>query len=566
MFSQVVSFPKIRRESLWRLSSRWLMLLLLTSTSFTVYAEQSVASDPDVEIGRRIYMEGILPSGKPLQGKRMDAVQVEGATAACETCHRRSGMGSLEGNIVVTPINGRFLFSTDENRPIALMDQRAPKNLTRAHEPYTEASFAKVLHEVINVDGKAMNPLMPKYDLNEAEIKTLMAYLKQLSAELSPGVEAEKIHFATIVTPDVDPKKKDAMISMMRTAFAQRNASQQAYSGRMRMPIDLIPRTLRNWELSVWELKGKPDTWGAQLEENYRKQPAFAVISGISNTTWEPVHKFCQSQKLPCMLPSVALPPAEIGYYSIYYSRGVALEADVLTRHLHNQEKKAPQRLIQVYRDNELGRSAAQALTKALHDSGIQLENRMLSGNKPSALKKALKGVSSKDAVMLWLNPSDLSALNKAVSKLPAITYVSGFLADENYGFVSKVWKPQVRVVYPYDLGEKRRGTEQSRQKTEESLKKWLQTWQLPVVDVAFQSEVFFNLLFLTDLSSQMLDNLYRDYMIERAEDMLSLGSNVTIYPHLSLARGQRFASKGAYIAHIASDGKLVAESDWIVP
>ena len=317
---------------------------------------------------------------------------------------------------------------------------------------------------------------------------------------------------------------------MMRTAFSQRNASQQSYSGRMRMPIDLLPRTLRNWELTVWELQDAPDTWGAQLAEKYRKEPVFAVISGLSNTTWTPVHAFCQQEKLPCMLPSIALPPAETAFYSLYYSRGVALEADVLARHLRNQEKKAPHRLLQVYRDDAVGRSAAQRLAEALHDSGIEIENRVLHGQEPSALKEALKGLSSKDAVMLWLRPADLSALGKAAPKQPpAVAYVSGFLAEDSYDFASKAWRPHVRVVYPYELGEKR-------QKTVASLKKWLKTWNLPLVDEAFQTEVFFNLLLLTDLSSQMLDNLYRDYMVERAEDMLSLGSNVSAYPHLSLA------------------------------
>jgi hypothetical protein len=560
MFPQVVSFPKIRRASSWLLCSRWLMLLWLATPTFGVRAELPVADNTEVELGRRIYMEGILPSDKPLQGKRLEAVQVEGATAACETCHRRSGMGSLEGNIVVTPITGRFLFAADDNRPLALMDQRAPKNVTRAHEPYTESSFAKALREGINVGGRALSPLMPRYELNDAEIKAVMTYLRQLSANVSAGVDTNTLHFATIVTPDADPKKRDAMVRMIRTAFTQRNASQQTYSGRMRMPIDLIPRTLRDWQLTVWELQGSPDTWEAQLAEKYRKEPVFAVISGLSNTTWTPIHKFCQLEKVPCILPSVALPPAETGFYTLYYSRGVALEAEVLAKYLHNQGKKAPRRLLQVYQDNEVGRGAAQALTEALRNSGIQVENCMLSGNKPSVLKKVLKGVSSKDAVMLWLHPSDLSALNEAEPKqLPTITYVSGFLAEENYSFVSKAWKPQVRVVYPYDLGEKR-------QKTEESLKKWLRSWQLPLVDVTFQSEVFFNLLLLTDLSSQMLDNLYQDYMIERAEDMLSLDSNVSAYPHLSLARGQRFASKGAYIARVATDNNLVADSEWIVP
>lgn len=505
-------------------------------------------------------MEGILPSGKPLKGKRANSVEVEGAAAACETCHRRSGMGSLEGNIVVTPITGRFLFANENNRPIALVDPRAPKNVSRAHSPYTQASLAKAIRKGINVGNRLLSPLMPHYDLSNAEVKAVMAYLRQLSADLSPGVGEDTLHFATVVTPGVDPKKQEAMLGMMQKAFTQRNASQEDYSGRMRMPIDLLPRTLRNWQLTVWELKGAPDTWAGQLAEKYRKEPVFAVISGLSNTTWQPVHAFCQQEKIPCMLPSTTLPATETAFYSLYYSRGVALEADVLAKYLRDQGKNAPHRIVQVYRDDEVGRTAAKALTEALRDSGIQVESRVLSGQDEPDLNVAMKDIANEDGLMLWLRPADLSAVSKIMPTLPATrTFASGFLEEENYASMPKAWQPQIRIVYPYELGEKR-------QKNIVALKKWLQSWNLPLVDETFQSEVFFNLLFLTDLSSQMLDNLYRDYMVERAEDMLSLGSNVSAYPHLSSARGQRFASKGAYIARFAENGKLVAETNWIVP
>ncbi len=46
---------------------------------------------------------------------------------------------------------------------------------------------------------------------------------------------------------------------------------------------------------------------------------------------------------------------------------------------------------------------------------------------------------------------------------------------------------------------------------------------------------------------------------------MLGWGTDSAAYPRLSLAPGQHFASKGAYIVHLDGD-KPVADSDWIAP
>ena len=559
MIYKFANDKNVKKVFLWLGSGRWGLLLGLVALVFVVNVNAQSTHDKLIAQGKRIYMEGVLPSGKLLQGKRAGAVQIEGQTAACETCHRRSGMGSLEGNIVVPPITGQFLFATDENRPLALVDARAPKNVTKPHSPYNLKSLGIAIRKGINVSGRKMNPLMPNYDLSNSDIKALTAYLGQLSSVLSPGVGEDTLHFATIITPDVSPKERDAMVAMMQAAFKQRNATQESYSGRMRMPLDLIPRKLRNWQLAVWDLKGTSETWAAQLTEKYRKEPVFAVISGLSKSTWEPVHVFCQQQQLPCLLPSVALSPQETAFYPLYYSRGVALEADVLANYLRNLGIKAPQRLIQIFRDDEVGRGASQALTDAMKDSAVKLENRVLGGTEANNLAEGLKGLSSADTVMLWLRPDDLAAVSKTLSSQAPTTYVSGYLAEEKFDFIPKAWMPHVKVVYPYELGEKR-------QKNGVMLKSWLKTWNLASINEAFQSEILFNLLFLTDLTSQMLDNFYRDYMIERAEDMLSLGSNVSVYPHLSLSRGQRFASKGSYIAHFDLNGNLIAEPDWIVP
>jgi hypothetical protein len=62
----------------------------------------------EVELGRQIYEQGVLSSGE-LTGDRLGRNPVSGAKAACVNCHRRSGMGQVEGDIAVQPITGNFL-------------------------------------------------------------------------------------------------------------------------------------------------------------------------------------------------------------------------------------------------------------------------------------------------------------------------------------------------------------------------------------------------------------------------------------------------------------------------
>ncbi len=522
------------------------------------HAAVAAPADELIELGRLIYQQGMVAAGTPLRGMRPALIDVEGEAAACAKCHRPSGMGSLEGGIAVPPVTGRFLFAT-QDRPVALVDMRAPKDLTRAHAPYTDESLAKALREGINVGGRTMHPVMPRYALTESQLKALTAYLRQLSVDLSPGVGADTVRFATIITPEVARERKDILLTMMRTAFTQRNASQIRLSGRMRMPIDLLPRTKRDWELSVWELKGEPQTWVAQLDEYYRREPAFAVISGLTNSTWEPMQAFCERQKIPCMFPSIALPPETPGFYSLYYSRGVALEADVLARHLRDMKDKAPQRLLQIYRDNQAGNGAARELAKALDKSAIRVEDRVLRAHESADLNGVLAGLTANDAVVLWLPADELAAMKDATADAgKASVYLSGFLVQGAYRNFSPAWQSRVRVIYPYAIGEQR-------QTNLVTYQQWMTGWNLSREDEEFQSEVFFNLLILTDLTSQMLDNFYRDYLIERAEDLLGWGTDSAAYPRLSLAPGQRFASKGAYIVRLEG-GKPVADSDWIVP
>ena len=80
-----------------------------------IAASGPAVGDPLVEAGRRIYEDGVLPDGGALVAKRPEGLMLEGRYAACGTCHRPSGMGSVEGvgeqAILVPPVAGPVLFA-----------------------------------------------------------------------------------------------------------------------------------------------------------------------------------------------------------------------------------------------------------------------------------------------------------------------------------------------------------------------------------------------------------------------------------------------------------------------
>jgi hypothetical protein len=580
-------------------------------------SEQSLAgvgSPEEVEIGRRIYMDGMGANGKPITGLRFGGVETQGPSVVCVTCHRRSGLGAVEGIDQVLPIAGRFIFADDE-RAMVTMNFRNIKNFNQKHAAFDMQSFAATLRQGKHMSGRDLSPIMPRFEFSDAEVNGLASYLRTLSAKWSPGVDARKIQFATVITPDVSPQRKKVFLETIKAAVNQKNGNYAPRMRTMSSAAEMMLNTNRFWELAVWELQGEPQTWAAQLEERYRAQPVFALVSGLGAGQWMPVHDFCERQKVACWFPSVDAPPesATKDFYSLYFSNGVALEAEVLARHLGTAK---PARLIQLHRGDVAGRAGAAQLQALLASSAQKLPviTRSVNGTDAASLTRALADVGQNDAVMMWWPEGDAPAL-EAVAVPKGAVYLSARMAGAEHAPLPAAWKSAVRLVYPYQLPEKRAAGLFY-------FNSWLKVVKLELREEAMQSEVYFAMSYLTETLTDMLDNVHVDYLLERAENMLSLREGLkaedearelttarynkggaggaqaamaklampearksprpmpgqtaqvmmkregtTVYPRLSLAQGQRFASKGGYIVHFAGDGKgVVAESDWIIP
>ncbi len=178
---------------------------------------------------------------------------------------------------------------------------------------------------------------MPRYDLSGPEVAALAAHLNTLTGSLAPGVTETRVRFATITTPDVPAAQVAELLATLNRFVAHKNANTRGETARrgsaQRNEQSMYLRH-RRWELRHWALSGAPETWGAQLQQRYAREPVFAVLSGVGEQSWQPVHAFCAAQRVPCLLPTVALPPQDENFYSVYLSRGLIGQAQAAARHL----------------------------------------------------------------------------------------------------------------------------------------------------------------------------------------------------------------------------------------
>jgi hypothetical protein len=528
----------------------------------------SAVDEPLAKAGESIYRRGVLPSGAALEGNRQSSgLGLRGAAAACVNCHRRSGLGSTEGVVTVPPIIGQYLFHSRE----ATSDEAALHYVESVHgnrDPYTDATLARAIRAGLDSQGRPLGELMPRFALDDADMAALIRYLKILGARGVPGVTGTLLHFATVITPEADPVKRRGMLDVLTQYFSDKNAFPFGPSPQMRtsgktMYSKSMYVANRHWQLHVWELDGPPESWREQLEREFARQPVMAVLSGLGGSHWQPVHDFCEHEQVPCLFPNVEVPfVAEGDFYSLYFSKGVLLEAGLIARQIDESFKGRPaSRVLQLYRTGDSGEAAAKVLADALQGSGIDVRNHPLAAGKPSAgLHDVLRAASSTDAVVLWLRPADLAALGDS-PPAGAVAFMSGLMGGLERSPLPPAWRERTHIAYPFDLPERRVV------RVDYPLG-WFSFRHIPVVAEQMQADTYLACGVLAETLNHMADVTDPDYLVERIQEILDHRILTGYYPRLTLASGQSLASKGGYLVKFADPTgvRVKPESDWMVP
>ncbi|MEX8493385.1 c-type cytochrome [Sphaerotilus sp.] len=495
------------------------------------FAHAGTPDAGDPAPGRAIHLDGRLPDGSALRARRTDLPDMTGTAAACAQCHRRSGMGDQEGRLRVPPITQASLFAPGRS----LAAGRAASGIeiagtrTETRPAYTVDSFARALRAGIDPAGRTLAPWMPRYDLDDAAVADLLAWLQQLGpiggASLR-GLVDNTLHVATIVTPDAPAARREALETTL-SAWAR----QQTF-GDVRVA------------LHVWRLTGDPAGWRTQLQRQLATQPVYAVVSGAGAgaAQWAPVEAFCEAASLPCVFPLIDGTPASAPagqHHALYLSEGLTAEARVAARAVAALTT-APTRL-QVWFDSDPGRDAAQTFRTTLAPDApdVQLRDLRL---QPVATGQPLAAAG--ELVVAWLAPPQVRTLlatpsdGRRADALPAV-WLSAQLAPPEALDLAPAWRPRVR------WASLRSTPDRFRAAAVTGLQPWLRTIGLdPMLATPLQGEVYAAAYFFTDALQRSRGAWSAEHLLERLEAGVNNRAAAGAYLRLSLGQGQRVAAQ----------------------
>ena len=531
-------------------------------------AVAGLSPDRALALGERMYRQGLLPSGAPLRTQVSEGVPVPGSTFTCLSCHLRSGLGSAEGGVVTLPANAARLFQPRYWK-LPNLSPEARKDILaitpEARPAYTDATLARVLRTGVDPTGHELHPAMPRFQLSDPNMAILIHYLRSLSATVSPGVDATTIRFATVVTEEVSPEDERAMLVPMNNYLARHNRYSDGFDNRMYQSAggSEMNGSYRKLALSVWRLKGAPETWGRQLEAYLAEEPVFALLGGISYGDWRPIHTFCETHRLPCLLPITDLPVlSNTDWYTLYFSKGFYQEGQAAARYLASlppggrvlqitQEGPAGQALAAGFRETwrELGRRGLKEvpLGKGITQvAGAQLQD-LLRRERPAAL-------------LLWTGPGSFAALGELAesARHPEQVFLSSRLLGPTVSELPEGARAFTRITYPY-----------RDPKHEPEVSKYAATLMAGLTprnpESRIATRVYSMIQVLRQGLAEMYLNFYRDNLLDRIG--MQAEQALPDYLRLSFGPGQRYAAKGCYIMQLSPgpDPQLLRRSEWII-
>jgi len=334
------------------------MRLLLTACLLLLSLPASAeALDADQAAGKAFFRTGTGAAGPVGAAVGAGQVEVPAASLPCASCHGRDGRGRPEGAVAPPDITAPVL--------------RAPAAKRRG---YDDAAIVAAVTLGRDVDGRALDPVMPRYRLSLADAGHLTSYLKTLGMALEPGLTPDRLVLGTILA------RPDAPAGKLLQAFFDRLDAAGGLFGR-KLALVIAPPA------------NSPSDAVRRLLAD---QPVFALVAPWIAQDERGFADLAEAEDLPAIGAETLRPdaagPAPHGLF--FLDGGVPAEAQALTI-AADRLGAAPAMIV----------AAPPFAGPADRDwAGTAPQRRILgAGDTPAALVRALSGAGI--GRILWLAP-----------------------------------------------------------------------------------------------------------------------------------------------------------------
>ena len=162
-----------------RATCRLFTLLVWWFISQSAFSQDPVGS----ELGRSIYETGSGREERAIHARLHGSITLSGAAIACINCHGKDGRGGGGGEAFIRAPDIRWFH---------LSKPFAARRSGTAKPAYDRTSFAQAIRLGISSSGRKLDPAMPRTDLADDEIDSLIGYLARIdegsSSDLSSPV------------------------------------------------------------------------------------------------------------------------------------------------------------------------------------------------------------------------------------------------------------------------------------------------------------------------------------------------------------------------------------------
>lgn len=287
---------------------------------------------PSAEAGKLIFTKGESPSQSPLE-----AVLGEGSTTVpgnlmpCASCHGADGRGRPEGGITPSDITWNVLMRPD----------RGDGSLARHRPAYDAVSLRTALRKGIDPAGNELGVTMPRYNISDSDLDSLIAYLKRLGAASDPGLTPTTLRAGTVV-PATGPMAAagDGVAALLRAYFDELNQQGGIYG--------------RKIELEVLRAGGTPEETASQVCDFVRDRQIFALVGILAPGAEREVNECLEQADIPAIDAFATEPEAGVPAKSrvFHVLSGLPQQASVLVKYAQDRPEVHGSSVAVVYPEN----------------------------------------------------------------------------------------------------------------------------------------------------------------------------------------------------------------------